>query len=133
MSALVRVEINTSHPIKHLSQFRSNAETKPMNNFVQSFYTWYRNTIRNPKYRWWLVLGSLLYLFSPIDLSPDIFPVIGWIDDAVVMTLLVSEVSQLLVEQVKLRQGSSSAKTVGNNGDSTTSDSTVDVDAVSVK
>ena len=100
-----------------------------MNNIVQSFYNWYRNTIRNPKYRWWLILGTFLYLFSPIDLSPDFLPVLGWIDDAVVMTLLVSEVSQLLVDQVKLRQSQNSNSTSSANKES----ETVDVDAVPLK
>ncbi|HAZ50048.1 MAG TPA: hypothetical protein DDW76_16785 [Cyanobacteria bacterium UBA11369] len=100
-----------------------------MNNIVQSFYNWYRNTLRNPKYRWWLILGTFLYLFSPLDLSPDFLPVLGWIDDAVVMTLLVSEVSQLLVDQVKLRQSQNS-----NSTSSATKESeTVDVDAVPLK
>jgi uncharacterized membrane protein YkvA (DUF1232 family) len=100
-----------------------------MNNIVQSFYNWYRNTIRNPKYRWWLILGTFLYIFSPIDLAPDIFPVLGWIDDAVVMTLLVSEVSQLLVDQVKLRQTQNSDQAANGNKES----ETVDVDAVPLK
>jgi uncharacterized membrane protein YkvA (DUF1232 family) len=105
-----------------------------MNNLIESFYNWYRGTIRNPKYRWWLILGTLVYLFSPIDIAPDFIPVVGWIDDAVVMTLLVSEVSQLLVDQVKLRQGQNSAQASGVNGTSATKSSeTVDVDAVSVK
>lgn len=100
-----------------------------MNNIVQSFYNWYRNTIRNPKYRWWLILGTFLYLFSPIDLSPDFLPVLGWIDDAVVMTLLVSEVSQLLVDQVKLRQTQNSDQASSAKKES----ETVDVDAVPLK
>lgn len=100
-----------------------------MNNIVQSFYNWYRNTIRNPKYRWWLILGTFLYLFSPIDIAPDFLPVLGWIDDAVVMTLLVSEVSQLLVDQVKLRQSQNSNSTSNGNKES----ETVDVDAVPLK
>jgi len=48
---------------------------------IQGIYNWYRNSIRNPKYRWWMVLGTLLYIFSPIDISPDFIPVIGEIDD----------------------------------------------------
>ncbi|HEY9848553.1 MAG TPA: YkvA family protein [Leptolyngbyaceae cyanobacterium] len=98
---------------------------------VQSLYNWYRSTIRNPKYRWWLILGSLLYLFSPLDIAPDFIPIVGLIDDAAVMTLLVSEVSQLLIDYVKLRQGEDKAE-VADSATSAT-DSVVDVDAVSVK
>jgi uncharacterized membrane protein YkvA (DUF1232 family) len=99
-----------------------------MNNFPQSIYNWYRNTLRNPKYRWWMILGSLLYIVSPIDISPDFLPIIGQIDDVVILTLLVSEVSQLLIDTAKARKG----ETVDSTTDSPT-DKTVDVDAVSVK
>ena len=102
-----------------------------MNFSIQSLYNWYRNTLRNPKYRWWLVLGSLLYLFSPFDIAPDFIPVIGLIDDAAIMALLVSEVSQLLIERVKFRQGEKESNT-GNTSE-TVADNVVDVDAVSVK
>ena len=46
------------------------------------FYDWYRNLIRNSKYRWVIIVGTLLYLISPIDLLPDFIPLIGQIDDA---------------------------------------------------
>jgi uncharacterized membrane protein YkvA (DUF1232 family) len=102
-----------------------------MNNFsIQSLYTWYRNTIRNPKYRWWIILGTALYLLSPIDIAPDFIPIIGQIDDIAILTLLVSEVSQMLIEGAKARQGVS--ETVAANPENQ-SDKTVDVDAVSVK
>ncbi|PSN20226.1 hypothetical protein C7271_03260 [filamentous cyanobacterium CCP5] len=67
-----------------------------MNNVVQAFYSWYRNTLRHPKYRWLLIAGSLLYLISPLDISPDLIPIIGWIDDGLIATLLVAELSQML-------------------------------------
>ncbi|MEL6381086.1 MAG: YkvA family protein, partial [Cyanobacteria bacterium J06626_18] len=57
-----------------------------MENIAQSFYAWYRQTLRTPKYRWLLIGGTLLYLFSPIDIAPDFIPVIGWIDDAAIAT-----------------------------------------------
>jgi len=102
-----------------------------MNNFsIQSLYNWYRNTIRNPKYRWWIILGTALYLISPIDIAPDFIPIIGQIDDVVLLTLLVSEVSQLLIDGAKSRKGVS--ETVASTPENP-SDNTVDVDAVSVK
>ena len=57
---------------------------------------WYRQLIRNPKYRPWIILGTLAYLFSPIDISPDVFPIVGQIDDLAILTLLISEVAALL-------------------------------------
>ncbi|MBD0343296.1 MAG: DUF1232 domain-containing protein [Coleofasciculus sp. Co-bin14] len=100
-----------------------------MNNFsLQSIYNWYRNTIRNPRYRWWMILGTIVYLFSPIDIAPDFIPVIGQIDDVLLLTLLVSEVSQLLVDKVKARQEEAVVADTNNSAEKT-----VDVDAVSVK
>ena len=75
-----------------------------MNFSIQALYNWYRSTIRNPKYRWWLILGTVAYLFSPIDIAPDFIPFIGQIDDAVLLTLLVSEVTQLLTARLKSRE-----------------------------
>ncbi|MBD2019436.1 DUF1232 domain-containing protein [Leptolyngbya sp. FACHB-36] len=96
-------------------------------NISQSIYNWYRNSIRNPKYRWWIILGSLAYLLSPIDISPDFIPVIGWIDDGVIATLLMAEVSQLLVERLKSGKGETQPTT------ETQKTEAVDVNAVSVE
>ena len=105
---------------------------------IQSVYEWYRGLIRNPKYRWWVLLGTLVYFVSPIDVIPDIFPIVGQVDDVFVLTLLVSEFSQLLIEGFKSRKGVTDTDT--NDSDSTTdaaaknnSADTIDVDAVSVK
>jgi uncharacterized membrane protein YkvA (DUF1232 family) len=99
-----------------------------MNLPMQSLFTWYRNTLRNPKYRWWIILGTLAYLVNPIDLSPDFLPLIGEIDDIALVTLLVSEVSQLIIEKVKQRQMSTDAPPTAG----TSATHTVEVKSVSV-
>ena len=68
---------------------------------IESIYGWYRQMLNNPQYRWWIILGSLVYLLSPIDFLPDVFPVIGWIDDGLIATLLVSEISQMVLTSLK--------------------------------
>lgn len=99
-----------------------------MKNFsIQSIYNWYRDLLRNPKYRWWIVAGSIVYLVSPLDISPDIFPVVGWIDDGIVISLLIAEVSQIVKD--KLEQHSVRAE----KATETVSDATVDVNAVKVE
>jgi uncharacterized membrane protein YkvA (DUF1232 family) len=72
--------------------------------FSNWFVNLFRQAVRNPKYRLWMIAGSLVYLLSPLDISPDVFPVIGWIDDGAVVTLLAAEVSQLLLERRKLQK-----------------------------
>jgi uncharacterized membrane protein YkvA (DUF1232 family) len=102
---------------------------------IQSLYTWYRNLLRNPKYRWWVILGTLLYFVSPIDIAPDFLPIVGELDDVFLLTLLVSEVSQLVIEGFKARQDKNSVDFKVSNTDesSTSTANTIDVDAVSVK
>lgn len=98
---------------------------------IEAFYNWYRDTLRNPKYRWWIILGSLLYLLSPLDISPDFLPIIGWIDDGVVATLLMAEVSSLLLDRLKASKTENATTTSAASQPDETA--TVDVDAVSVK
>jgi len=71
---------------------------------IKPLYNWYRNIIRNSKYRWLIVLASLLYLVSPIDFATDAIPILGWIDDGVIATVLVTELSQVVLEQLKNRK-----------------------------
>ncbi|MFH7026232.1 MAG: YkvA family protein [Heteroscytonema crispum UTEX LB 1556] len=100
---------------------------------IQSLYTWYRNTLRNPKYRWWVILGTLLYFVSPFDIAPDFLPIVGELDDVFLLTLLVSEVSQLVIEGFQVRKGNVDAKTVNTAEDSPSNANTIDVDSVPVK
>ena len=93
---------------------------------LKSIYNWYRSGIRNPRYRWWIILGTLVYLLSPIDISPDMIPIVGQIDDFVILSLLLTEVSGLLFDAVKAK----GSKTVAE--DNNPQEKTIDVDAVSV-
>ncbi|NJN32148.1 MAG: DUF1232 domain-containing protein [Synechococcales cyanobacterium RM1_1_8] len=102
-----------------------------MKNFpVQALYDWYRSAIRNPKYRWWIILASAAYLISPIDISLDIFPIVGWIDDGIIAGLLVAELSQLLLERLKPGDLGMEAETQAAEAPKATS--TVDVQAEEV-
>ncbi|RUT06722.1 hypothetical protein DSM106972_029790 [Dulcicalothrix desertica PCC 7102] len=105
---------------------------------IQAVYGWYRDLIRNPKYRWWVILGTALYFISPFDIAPDFLPIVGQIDDAFILTLLVSEVSQLVIEGFKARKGNtevsdSTYTTTTASSQANTQTQTIDVDAVSVE
>jgi len=98
-----------------------------MKQIVESFYSWYSNQVKNPKYRWLIILGTLAYLFSPLDISPDVFPIVGWVDDGVVLTLLTAELSKLVLDYRNNRRN----KEVNNTDNFNTVDSitpeTIDV------
>jgi uncharacterized membrane protein YkvA (DUF1232 family) len=71
---------------------------------ARPLYNLYSSLLRNSKYRWLIVAASLVYLLSPVDLITDFIPVVGWIDDGIIVTVLVAEVSQLFQDQLKARR-----------------------------
>ena len=50
-----------------------------------------------------LMLLVPAYLISPIDILPDFIPVLGWLDDIVVIPLLVSWIVGLLPQKAESR------------------------------
>ncbi|MFM7408331.1 MAG: YkvA family protein [Cuspidothrix sp.] len=104
-----------------------------MNFSIQSLYTWYRNTLRNPKYRWWVIIGTVAYLISPFDISPDFIPIIGQIDDVLLLSLFVTEVSGLVIDGWKAKKGNVENSTNNTVNNTPPTGETVDVDSVSVK
>jgi uncharacterized membrane protein YkvA (DUF1232 family) len=92
---------------------------------VKSLYDFYRNAIRNPKYRVWIILGTLVYLLSPFDISPDFLPIAGQIDDFLLVSLLVTEVSQMVLDRFKSRQTNKNPNEANNE--------TIEVNAVSAE
>lgn len=103
-----------------------------MNNSIQSIYNWYRNTLRHPQYRWWIILGTALYLVSPFDISPDFLPIVGQIDDVAIVTLLVAELSQMALDYFKTRQAEKTGEVAYSSDRPDTDTNTVEVEASTV-
>jgi uncharacterized membrane protein YkvA (DUF1232 family) len=59
----------------------------------------YSKIMGHPRYRWVVIIASLAYLISPLDFSPDVIPILGWVDDGVVATLLATEITQILLNR----------------------------------
>ena len=60
-------------------------------------------TPETPLYLKVLMLLVPLYLVSPIDFIPDFIPVLGWLDDIVVIPLLVSWIVSMLPQKAEAR------------------------------
>jgi uncharacterized membrane protein YkvA (DUF1232 family) len=63
-------------------------------------------SFRDPKTPWYSKLsslGAIFYLLSPIDIIPDFIPVAGYLDDLVIVPVLLSVASTLLPAEVKFR------------------------------
>jgi uncharacterized membrane protein YkvA (DUF1232 family) len=100
-----------------------------MNFSIQSLYNWYRGLLQNPKYRWWVVLASVAYIVSPIDIAPDFIPAFGWIDDTIIIGMLVSELSQVV--SAKLKERSTRTNKTGE-ANSTGNPDSIDISAVQI-
>ncbi len=112
-------------------------KNNPKNNSVSSaLHSWYRKALKHTKYRWVVILGTLFYLVNPFDISPDFLPIIGWIDDGLIASLLITEVGQILSEEIKRKnlfnKAAFSTETEVETVIDTDDVKTINVEAVSV-
>ncbi len=85
---------------------------------TEALTVWYIS--RNPETPWYVRIVALLlvaYAFSPVDLIPDFIPVIGYLDDLVVLSLGVYLLLQITPELVLSTSRRRAADHVAN-GDS---------------
>lgn len=59
-----------------------------------------------------LMLLVPAYLLSPIDLIPDVIPVLGWIDDFIVVPLMVSWIARMLPQPMKVWTAADGSKVI---------------------
>ncbi|PSR18448.1 hypothetical protein C8255_07280 [filamentous cyanobacterium CCP3] len=98
--------------------------------FGKPFMNWYRQLLRNSKYRWVVLFGTLVYLVSPIDISPDVFPILGWIDDGLIATIAITEITQILLDRKRNLRQVDEAVRMTEAVD--TNEQVIDVDSVAV-
>nr|WP_154324730.1 YkvA family protein [Pantoea sp. 201603H] len=56
-----------------------------------------------PLYIKLLMAVIVMYVISPVDIIPDVIPVIGWLDDAIIVPIGVGLLLKLLPEEVRLQ------------------------------
>ncbi|MDP1732724.1 MAG: YkvA family protein [Devosia sp.] len=59
-----------------------------------------------------LMLLVPLYLVSPIDLIPDVVPLLGWLDDMIVIPMLVSWIFRMLPQRAPVRTRTEASKQI---------------------
>lgn len=50
-----------------------------------------------------IIVGSLLYVLSPLDAIPDIIPVFGWLDDIAIVGLAMSKLNSVIQDYKRFK------------------------------
>ncbi len=66
-----------------------------------------------PKRAKMIILGALVYFFSPVDSIPDLLGPLGFSDDIAVITLVYSQMKAYLTEDIRERAREAAAKLFG--------------------
>jgi uncharacterized membrane protein YkvA (DUF1232 family) len=56
--------------------------------------------VRTPASAKLATIAALVYLVSPVDLIPDVIPLLGWLDDGIVAILLLKLAKRLLPQEL---------------------------------
>ena len=72
---------------------------------------------RDPRTPWYakaLVAGVVAYAFSPIDLIPDFLPIIGYLDDLVLVPIGIAFALRLIPPEVMIECRARATESFGN-------------------
>lgn len=73
---------------------------------VKGELTYYRKLASDPhtpRVSKWLIGIAIAYLLSPIDLIPDFIPVLGYLDDLIIVPGLICLANALIPRRVRVR------------------------------
>ena len=51
-----------------------------------------------------MIIGTVLYVVSPIDAVPDIIPIAGYVDDASVVAFVIKNLNDLLIDYRRFKR-----------------------------
>jgi uncharacterized membrane protein YkvA (DUF1232 family) len=69
---------------------------------------------RTPRLAKWLIVGAIAYVLSPVDLIPDWIPVVGYLDDVLIVPGMIALALWMVPDDVK-RECRNSETTTGDN------------------
>ena len=81
---------------EHWDKFRNTPQLKKAWSQITLMFQLLRDSLKGeypdfPKSKMLLIAGALAYMLLPLDLVPDFIPVVGWLDDVVVLTWVFAQ------------------------------------------
>jgi uncharacterized membrane protein YkvA (DUF1232 family) len=79
------------------------ADAAALARFIPDCVVLFQRLLADPRVDWWrkaILVLAIVYLASPIDLVPDFIPVLGYADDAIIVSLVLRSVVRRAGPQV---------------------------------
>lgn len=76
---------------------------RKMRTLVLAWKTWRRHGRPARRAMWVLLILGFAYLVSPVDLVPDVMPIVGWLDDGMMILAILAAVRRLQTSPMPAR------------------------------
>lgn len=102
--------------LRKLARFAGRLGAPIVRQLYALYYLWI--SPHTPKRTKMIILGALVYFFSPIDSIPDLLGPLGFSDDIAVITLVYSQVKNFMTEDIREQARAAADKLLGRNNES---------------
>lgn len=56
-----------------------------------------------------VIVGTVIYVLSPLDAIPDVVPILGWLDDLTIVGYAISKLSEEMLKYKKFKEKGTAA------------------------
>lgn len=102
--------------LRKLARFAGRLGAPVVRQLYALYYLW--KSPHTPKRTKMIILGALVYFFSPIDSIPDLLGPLGFSDDIAVITLVYSQMKIFMTEEILEQARAAADKLLGRNSES---------------
>lgn len=102
--------------LRKLARFAGRLGVPVVRQLYALYYLW--KSPHTPKRTKMIILGALVYFFSPIDSIPDLLGPLGFSDDIAVITLVYSQMKIFMTEDIREQARAAADKLLGRSSES---------------
>lgn len=102
--------------LRKLARFAGRLGAPVVRQLYALYYLW--KSPHTPKRTKMIILGALVYFFSPIDSIPDLLGPLGFSDDIAVITLVYSQMKIFMTEEIREQARAAADKLLGRSSES---------------